>query len=185
MDENDNFVAKTRLSLKQKQKTRQSITPSQLPQIIAKKDGLGQQLVPDERLMTESFHTDPSMQDYDQIGEESPIRASEDVPFKPIKPAVAKGGKNEQAGGFLDRNQAKSVKTIQEDVVVGEGLIKQQDGPNFHPNVSPGIIFDSSESRKSDDESQEDCAQESKRSLLPENFEIGGLDAVEKSRNLL
>ena len=28
IDENDNFVAKTRLSLKQKQKTRQSITPS-------------------------------------------------------------------------------------------------------------------------------------------------------------
>ena len=28
MDENDNFVAKTRLSLKQKQKTRQSIAPS-------------------------------------------------------------------------------------------------------------------------------------------------------------
>ena len=83
----------------------------------------------------------------------------------------------------MDANWGRSAEIIHTDVVVGEGLINQKDGPNFHPNVSPGIIFDSSESRKSDDESQVDDAQESRRSLLPQNFEINSLTAAEKSRN--
>ena len=86
-----------------------------------------------------------------------------------------------QEEGATPIAQPKIKEEAKEDPLVGQGLIKHQNDTNFHPNVSPGLIFDSSESRKSEEDSNYDDGQDSRRRLQAPVFELGDLN--DKSRN--
>lgn len=69
---------------------------------------------------------------------------------------------------------------------MGDGLVSIP--PNFHPTVTPGIIFDSSESNRLDmeEENSEENIElmNSRRNLLTPNIAFGNLnDENFKSRN--
>jgi hypothetical protein len=59
---------------------------------------------------------------------------------------------------------------------MGEGLVQH---PNFHPNLSPSLIFDESQQRVSDED-----PDDSDRVMIPPNFRFGNLsEDFDRSRN--